>query len=350
MMNDSVSSRTRCGATLVDVVAAGVAIVMLLVWLLPATASVSTNSKAARCLSHLARIGYANAIYAAEDPSDPALPVHPKFDDCPGTPPDINCTAPTYVGAYEWGGKSGVGRDEFVTGASGEPLHSKYGTFAGFGPPTRPLNRVLFPDDFPDHRYPPDRLGALEDTRLDLDAVQCPSDIGYTGIHCPDFEQRGLTSYDHFGTSYNANVFMTGSGGNVSSNSPYLHRMGDIARPERTLAFQENNGRFAWMAAPERQWCQFYLTGARGIVRGWHGKDWTFNAAFVDGHVDTIYMRGYGGEQVYEKDDATAQAYSCIIIRGEGWQVDTLPLERVRTRFMQVEEGRPSGEDCIEHE
>jgi hypothetical protein len=291
------------------------------------------------------RIGYANAIYAAQDAADMALPVHPKqFQQCP----DEICSETVYVGAYEWGGKSGVGQDDFVTGAPGDPLNSKYGTLAGFGPASRPLNGILFKQEFEDHLNPVfDRIGAEEDTQLDLEVVRCPSDLGYTGLHLPAFSQSGLTSFDHFGTSYTANIFMIASsgGGELRSNSPLLHRMSDIINPRRTLAYQENNGRFAWAAYPDP--CDF-LEGVPGTVRGWHGKDWAFNATFIDGHADTIYMRGYRTETAFPDNLALQTSYRCIIIRGETWQLDTLPLMDVRTGMYFGGEGRPSYEGGIQ--
>ena len=40
-----------------------------------ASAGVGRGRKDSRCLSNLARIGYANLVYAAIDPTDTALPV-----------------------------------------------------------------------------------------------------------------------------------------------------------------------------------------------------------------------------------------------------------------------------------
>ena len=231
------------------------------------------------------------------------------------------------------------------------------GTVTKIGPATRPLNSILYPQQFVYHGglkpglqwVQLDKLGAHMDTMLDLPQNRCPSDTGFTGIHCQDFEERGLTSYDHFGTSYNANLFMTASGvGPQSSNSPYLHRMSDILAPSNTLAYQENNGRFAWSAFPET--CTD-IAGIHGIpetVHGWHGKDWTFNAAFIDGHADTIYMRGYDNPDIGRYPEGTDFNHlNCIIIRGEGWQIDTLPLPRIETNIFHNGDGRPSHERCI---
>ncbi len=351
-------TRIRAGATIIDVTAAIVAIALLTLCLVPAMASVAMSSKDSRCLRNLMQIGYANLIYAAQDPGDMAIPVHHmQFNQCPEQSEGGLCSDPIYIGAYEWGGKSGAGRDDFLTGTPGDPLNSKYGTKAGFGPASRPLNRIIYPNPLDDHLNPKfDPKGAEEDTRLELDVYQCPADTGYTGIHCPWFAEDGRTSYDHYGTSYNANVFLVVmSGGRLGpefevsemgSNSPYLHRLSDVVRPARTLAYQENNGRFAWNAAPEKDACAFIGRGFPGLVRGWHGKDWTFNAAFIDGHAGTIYIRGYDNE-CPPGPFSTTGCQPCIRIRGESWQIDTRPARYARTRLIHTRGGRPSWEDCL---
>ncbi|MCH8966426.1 MAG: hypothetical protein IID43_01990 [Planctomycetes bacterium] len=44
----------------------------------------------------------------------------------------------------------------------------------------------------------------LADTTLDLDFYKCPSDTGYKGYHFTAWKDSGLSSYDHYGTSYTA--------------------------------------------------------------------------------------------------------------------------------------------------
>lgn len=346
---EGVERSRQTAITLIETATVIVTLGVLTVCLLPAAAGVRTGSKQARCLNNLMRIGYANAIYAAHDAADMAIPVHPRhFQQCPDQPPDEVCTEPIFVGAYQWGGKSGIGRDDFVTGEGGDPLNSKYGTKAGVGPASRPLNGIMYKEPFDDHLNPEfDPQGAIRDTRLELEVYTCPSDTGYTGVHFPDFRDRKLSSYDHFGTSYTANLFMVANagGGFMRSNSPYLHRMSDILSPATTLAYQENCGRFAWSADPDQ--CDF-LEGIPGRIRGWHGKDWSFNAAFVDAHAETIYMRGYHNVMVFPDEPWRQESYRCIIIRGEGWQKDVLPAEDVSTGLWYGGNGRPSHEGGIE--
>jgi hypothetical protein len=332
----------RPALTIVEVMATVIALGVLLCVILPSAAEVSRYGTSAVCLANLGRIGYANTIYSAMDAADAALPVHRlQFQQDPGNP--------TYIGAYEWGGKSGVGRPDYVQEWSGTALGSKYGTVAGFGSGSRPLNNILFDESFSDDQG--DLVGALQDTQLDLPTVKCPADQGYTGIHFPAFRDEGLSSYDHFGTSYTANIFMTSSGGGgpTYSNSPYLHRVSDLSAPSKTLAYQENNGRFAWSAEPQPNTCWWISgTGVPGTVEGWHGLDWTFNAAFIDGHANTIFMKSFENPNIFSVEDASYEQFRCIIIRGDNWQLDTLPAERVESGQIQAAGSRPSWEEGIE--
>jgi len=341
-------TRRRRGGSRVDVLGVVAFGVVAAAFLIPAAGALRVSSQETTCLDNLARIGFANSVYASEDPSDPALPVHPlQYQQCG---PDFEgiCNTPSYIGAYDWGGKSGVGLPGWVEFPG--VLGSRYGTAAGFGPATRPLNRILYKAKLADAWGPQfDRIQAYYDTLLDLPSYQCPADTGYTGIHHPDFRDSLLSSYDYYGTSYTANVFMiSGAGalGEASSNSPYLHRLSEIRAPHRTLAFYENNGRFAWSAAPMIKDCQWIGEGISGTVHGWHGKDWTFNASFMDGHVDRIYMRGFVNEPVFEDD--RQEYYQCTIVRGDGWQKDTHPLDPVPTGVIFGGDVRPSWEGGIE--
>ena len=330
--------------TLVEVAVVVAALAVLTALLVPAVASAGRSSKYSRCLGNLKQIGYANLVYSSEDAENMALPVHRLMFQ-------QERNQPTYIGAYEWGGKSGVGRARYF-GDPPDPLNSKYGTRAGFGPATRPLNITLYGDVFADYTDDPgdNNENWRSDTQLDLDLFECPSDSGYTGVHDRDFRDSKNTSYDHFGTSYTANMFMTGASngqGFQSSNSPYLHRMSDIISPARTLAYYENNGRFAWAAEPDP--CPILgVNGIPGVVRGWHGKDWTFNAAFMDGHAEDIYMRQYTIERLLRvPEGAEWEDFRCIIIRGEGWQKDTLPAARVSSGLAGRSGGRSSYEDMV---
>ncbi len=373
------SRKMARGATIVDSVAGIAAVTVLAGVLLPSAAAVRSDGKLAACLHNLSRIGSANQTYAIADPSEAAIPVHAaQFTQDPENP--------TYIGAYEWGGKSGIGWEDWLDPPN--PLSSRYGTKAGFGPATRPLNSILYPHGFRDNLNPAfNRVGAQLDTRLQLNAFRCPADDGPPGgAHCPQWLANPLrSSYDHFGTSYAANVFMISSsgGGPMLSNSPYLRPIIRVPNPARTINYEENIGRWAWACRRELSGCEFVGPGVdpgpTKAVRGWHGKDWTFNRAFVDAHADTqaVYIEGTEDDEGYanhyrnqqlpaypnwagceacppgSKDctglssEGSFEEYRCIIVRGEGWQKDTMPAPFVCTGLYWGGGGRPSYENCV---
>ena len=350
----------RPGFSLVESVVVLLAVVLLVAMIQPSLASARRQSKFSVCLDRLAVIGAATAIYSAEDPNDMALPVHPRFYD-----QDPN--NPSFIGAYEWGGKSGIGYPGWVPGAGGVLFYltSKYGTKAGNGPATRPLNNILYPHGFVDSGPPNwDRDGSILDTQIQLDAARCPADDGPPGgAHCLEWiDHPERSAFDHFGTSYSANAFWTTfvGGGPIYSNSPFLGSITRVLEPARTLAYDECIGRWAWLARRRESACAS-LVGDEGIdpgptkaVMGWHGKNWTFNRAFIDGHVATqkVFIEGSGDvngyfnhyrtEIVFPDDPEEQHRLTCIIVRGDGWQIDTLPADQIATGLFWS--GRNPGE------
>ncbi len=359
-------------------------IALLMALLFPSLAASRRQAKQVACLARIKNIASSSRVYEADDPQGWGIPVHPvqyaqRRDD------------PTYIGAYEWGGKSGIGRPDFVTEYADSVLGSKYGTAAGFGPATRPMNDILYKGGFTYHgrtvaynAMPADRrfnrIGAMQDTRLDLGLFRCPGDDGPPrGAHCPDWmANSGRSSYDHFGNSYAANVFMVAqsSGGLMHSNSPYLRPTTRIPTPARTIFYEENIGRWAWSA--RRELCELpgvkpgVDLGPTKVIRGWHGKDWSYNRSFVDGHAafQKIYIEGTEDEHGFAEHYATErlpsyppfdidgdgfldvspgtyQYYHCVIVRGPGWAKDTLPNPPIVTDLWHPGGGRPSYEDCV---
>ena len=365
------------GFSLVELVVIAGCVGLLFAIVQPSLQASLGQSRNAVCLDRLRAIGQANLTYSADDPDGWAIPVHSKqYQQDPYNP--------VFIGAYEWGGKSGVGWDDWA-GPPG-PLGSRFGTFAGFGPATRPLNNILYPHGFRDNLQPVySRFGATLDTRLKLEAYHCPADDGPpAGAHCPEWlAHPGQSSYNHFGTSYAANVFMIAStgGGAMLSNSPYLRPLSRVPNPARTLNYEENIGRWAWAARRELPECAFVGPGVdpgpTKAVRGWHGKNWTFNRVFVDAHAETqaIYVEGSedleGYATHYRNQELPAYAdfpscdgclpgdkdchgepggfdqYRCIIVRGPGWQKDTLPAPFICTGLFWSGSGRASYENCV---
>jgi type II secretory pathway pseudopilin PulG len=351
-------------------------IALLIAILLPSLNAARRQAKQNACLSHIKNIATSSRVYEADDPSGWGIPIHPfQYTQCPGLPDGQVCSTPIYVGAYEWGGKSGIGRPEFFTG-SGNLLGSKYGTMAGFGPTTRPMNDILYPGGFPD-AYAGGSFNSIQarkDTELELKLFKCPGDDGPPrGAHCPDWVKHNeRSSYDHFGNSYAANLFMIWApggrlgpqfaAGEMGSNSPYMRPTSRIPTPARTLYYEENIGRWAWACRQElcSQIPELGVDpGPTKIVRGWHGKDWTYNRAFVDAHAEQqkIYIEGtedengyafhYRREVAFPNDPREQSRSSCVIIRGDGWQKDTLPSEFISTGLIFTASGRASYEDCV---
>jgi hypothetical protein len=102
--------------------------------------SLAGESRYAKCLERMQAIGQASLIYSATDVAESAIPVHKKQFQ-------RSQNDPLFIGAYEWGGKSGAGSPRQNLAGS-PPLNSRYGTQAGFGPTTRPLNSILYPHGF----------------------------------------------------------------------------------------------------------------------------------------------------------------------------------------------------------
>jgi hypothetical protein len=371
--------------TFVELLTVIVCLALLAGILHPSLQEAIGKSRHLTCLDRLHKIGQASLTYSEYDSTHAAIPVHRlQTRQDPSNP--------TFIGAYEWGGKSGIGSDTYVAVFAGYPdgLGSKYGTMAGFGPGGRPLNKIIYPSGLVDVKGLPFgssgtvRQAAVLDTKLELDAFRCPADDGPPGgAHCRDWlEHPRRSSFDHFGNSYASNMFMVAwSGGEpMLSNSPYLRPLSRVPNPGRTLAYEENIGRWAWAAFNEIPDCQWVGRGVdpgpTKAVRGWHGRDWTYTRSFVDGHAATqkVYIEGtedadgyavhYRNEQLpcypelvcpFDPNQEIPcipgsqgfQAMRCIIVRGDGWQKDALPAPPICTGLYAPYEGRPSYEGCV---
>lgn len=324
---------TRNGVTLVETATMGACTTAVLVMVLPTLSEMRRQAKEVRCLANLGQIGDANAIYAATDRNELAIPTHRLLG-----------LLPSPVGEYEWGGKSGVGQP--VTGSS--PLNSKWGTQYGRGPASRKLNQIIYGHHFPNFldNPGPNQQHWLADTQLDLPVYRCPGDHGYAGHHYSSFKTSKLTSYDHYGNSYAANTMWLGIAGGsctLSSNSPFLRPVSEVPAPSRTYAYIENAGFFAWRKNYGDDGCS--VGGPTGgdvesVTTGWHGQPFIFSVAFVDGHSARVFIKGHTQPQPdlgrYPDFAGIPRDYSfyqCVIIRGGGWQMDTLPAPPVRTSF-----------------
>jgi prepilin-type processing-associated H-X9-DG protein len=317
-------SRRRFGITLPELAAVVAVLAALAAVLTPALAGVRRHSKGTLCLQNLARIAQASIVYASQDHEQQAIPIHPVLADESATIMRI------WISTLAYGGKSGRGRWDGNEWYWGTPL--------GRGPASRPLNRILYKRGFPNFAGPPygdyqagdilDR--ARGDWQLDLDVFRCPADDGYTGLHWIQWRSSGLSAYDFFGTSYYANALWVTDGSKIGANAAFLRPLSQVPNPAETIYYMEHCGKNAfWVEPTPDNDCE--SQGNRyDIIGGWHGEPFRFNAAFVDGHAQATLMRGYqspalGHYPGFEDPAEGYEMYRCVIIRGPGWQLDTLP-------------------------
>ncbi len=318
------------GLTLIEAAMSMMSVGAVMTVVVTSAADVRGNSQIAQCRDNQAQISMAGAIHAMTDPDELSLPKHALFGTQPGT-----------MNEAEWGGKAGRGEPQVET----NPYTSKWGTAAGRGPATRGLNQVLFGDVFTDYQDEPGKnnINWLRDIRLELDVYRCPEDYGYAGHHFSAWRDSGLSSYDHYGNSYTASaqwIGVPGGGCTLSSNTSLLRPLSTVPNAEETLFILENAGRFAWRKNFGSDDCSFLSGGPLAddvefAMKGWHGPEQTYQAAFVDGHVDSVYINGHQIPQprLRSYPSGDYQTWHCVIIRsgdvpfGSRWQVDTLPAD-----------------------
>jgi prepilin-type N-terminal cleavage/methylation domain-containing protein len=315
------------GFTLIELLVVVSIILLLIAILLPSLKTAREHARRAVCLANLKGIALSSMTYATSDQHENPIPIHPLTFD-----------APIDYGTYDWGGKSG--RGEPVAGT--DDLSSAWGTSLGRGPGSRPLNRVVFKNDPTDFRNDPGDGNAnwRGDTTADLPLFRCPSDRGYTGHHLRPWIESGLSSYDHYGTSYAANgLWCSGhlpSWSGYRSWSPIFHPTSRVPNPANTLLYMENAGRFGYhlnYTSDQQSECAtnadgpyFSTSDDHSVIGGWHKRDFRFSAAFVDGHADTVVMNGHTSPAPRVSGIADAHPlYECHVIRGPGWQIDILP-------------------------
>lgn len=338
-------SRGRQALTIVELIVSIVTITIAATVALSAVGDLRRGSKELRCLHNLGRIASATAIYSAADSNEQSIPVHSEFE---------NGNFPPF-GEIEWGGKSG--NFEYADIAQHIP---RWGTAVGRGPGTRPLNKIIYKQGFPDFRNTPgmDNENWIADSLLDLDVFRCPSDIGYTGRHYSLFRELGQPSYNQYGNSYAANQLWVAVFDRnrfiYASASPFMRPASGIPSPSRTLLYQENVLLYGWVPYPFRESPGLQESSVTADlnddphIAGWHGTPFTGNAIFADGHAARIRIDGHilphPDIETYPSiapwDDFPINPGNALI-RGADWQKDTLPLPLITTSTEFGFNGRP---------
>jgi prepilin-type N-terminal cleavage/methylation domain-containing protein len=316
------SGSGRVGFTLIELLVVVSIIALLIAILLPSLKRAREQAKQVNCLANLRGVSGASLVYAADDSTEAAVPVHHL-----ATQTGLASLTPASrqrIFVYAYGGKSGKGSD------GGNALF--WGTAFDKGPAHRPLNRFLYKNGFTDHKGNPGPGLAnwRADEKLDLGLFRDPSDDGYREPHYLDWRNSKLSGYDHWGTSYSANLLwiFNLATGFCRSNSPPMRPLSRIPNPANTVHYEETIARFTFLAPPLDTACD---TPVESVTKGWHGRDWMFDVSFVDGHAANLKMKGYENPQLSSYPEGDYSIWKCVIVRGQGYQRDTLPSPPVAT-------------------